>query len=118
MPKFGYSVLHKQNPACGGRHPNPQKYFRIQLLQLLTLNPNRIIGQTSHPKTPRQRPLNRLEIILCARVNQTKQAFHNSRRSAMTLKVDQRFTVAGAGDLGGLLGVVGQVADVERCGRA
>lgn len=87
----------------------------IPSFQLFTLEPYHIVRQACHPKTFFNHTLHGLKGILGAGVDEAKQAFDNGRCSPIAFEIDEGFAVSGAGNLGGLLGIVRKVVAVERC---
>lgn len=84
------------------------------LLQLFALDPNHVVGETCHPKTAVESAFHWLEDVFGASVDEAEKAFHNGCGSTISLKVDQWFAVASAGDLGWFLRVIGEIVDIKR----
>jgi hypothetical protein len=72
---------------------------------------NLIFGKRCDPQTTLDDARHRLEFVFSARVNQSKKTLDDLGCRAISLKVDQRFSV-GVCNLRWFLRVVGEVMDV------
>lgn len=83
----------------------------MELFERFAASLNLLFGKTGNPQASFNDPLDGLELILCAGIDQTEQALDDARCCAVALEVDQKATVITA-DLSRLLGIIGKIMDI------
>lgn len=87
--------------------------YPTRLLESLPQPPNLLIRQRAHPQAALRDPLNRLERVQRARLEQPQQRLDDARCSPTPLKIHQRRRSRGARNLARLLRVEQQVVRVD-----
>lgn len=86
--------------------------LKLSSFKLPSLGPYHAISQASHPETPLDGTLNRLEVVLRTCVDQPQQTFNDGGCGSITLEIDQRLAVPCRGNDRRLLRIVSQVMDI------